>query len=609
MHSHLHLCTHCSTIRSHGASVRIAVLSFLRALCVLGGLFAFAMHSARAEVRTWQFEATVVEVDNSDIVYGDVRLGDTMRGTFRYDLSVQPDSRSALGKSFYGHPASFEGVHLQLENPRTETKLEWLPDTSNPADAYWVRVETNTSVVSGSEIALVQTMKRSDQPAPFWLVIQFESPKVLPDIALPSQFNLDDWALAGVYMTDLEFFNGLAAEIYSLTPLAEPAVPGDFDADGDADTHDYALWRANFGSTDRLDADANGNAVVDAADYLVWRHSMGSFAAGNAHLSHASVPEPAYLHFLAAASIAIISSMRAGALRRRRNLKTPITLYTLLVAVMIAVAICPLPPATAGVVADKGDAFWWVSDHQLGAANNDDFMGEFAANLNHVSVNSFSEPDRERQPIDALERIVPTAPSGGITEYAMTLGGNQPERTPGSDFLLRLDNKYIIELGFGTGDRFVPARLVDPLLRFDAPGMVSPVIENYKPIPPAIRPLLELIEHRGDSLLLQGRHNLGNFRIASFATGSLFVLPLDIPDLPLSARAHYSEAELAGLSNLEVPFTIRMHIVPEPATLALAVLGLIGMALITMCCECSIVRFHCYDGSRRNSASKPACSK
>ena len=567
MHSRLHPCT------------------FFRALCALGVFFAVTTHSARAEVLTWQFEATVVEIDNSDMVYGDVRLGDTMRGTFRYDLSVPPDSRSAPGKTIYGHPASFEGVHIQLENPRTETELEWLPDTSDPADAYWVRAETNTASVSGSEIARVQTMKRSGQLAPFWLVIQFESPRKLPATPLPTQYNLDDWVFAGVYMTDLQFFNGLAAEIYSLTPLAAPAVPGDFDADGDADTRDYALWR-------RITAPPTGSTPMPME--MQWWTQPTTLCGG---IPRAHSPQPMHTsrtHPSRNRRTSISSRPQAlqspqacatGALRRRRNLKTPNTLYTLLVAAMIAVAICPLPPATAGVVADKGDAFWWVTDHQVGAPNNDDFMGEFVANPNQVSVNSLSEPDRERQPIDALERIVPTAPSGGITEYAMTLGGNEPERTPGSDFLLRLDNKYIIELGFGTGDRFVPARLVDPLLRFDAPGMVSPVIENYKPIPPAIRPLLELIEHRGDSLLLQGRHNLGNFRISSFATGALFVLPLDIPDLPPSARAYYSEAELAGLSDFEVPLTIRMHIVPEPATLALAVLGLIGMALIIMCRE------------------------
>jgi hypothetical protein len=56
----------------------------------------------------------------------------------------------------------------------------------------------------------------------------------------------------------------------------------------------------------------------------------------------------------------------------------------------------------------------------------------------------------------------------------------------------------------------------------------------------------------------------------------MFVLPLDIPDLPSSARAYYSAAELTGLSDTDVPFTLRMHIVPEPTTLALAAFTILG---------------------------------
>jgi hypothetical protein len=196
-------------------------------------------------------------------------------------------------------------------------------------------------------------------------------------------------------------------------------------------------------------------------------------------------------------------------------------------------------------------------------------------------VNSVSPGgDRVRQRIDAIERIVPTAASTGITEYAMTLGGNQPTSPPEDTFLTSLNNKFIIELGFGTGSNFVPAHTVAPQLRFDPSDMVNPAIQNYKPIPIATLPALELKQHLGDALLLQGRYDLGNFRIGSFATSSLFVLPLDIPDLPLSARAYYSAAELTGLSDTDVPFTLRMHIVPEPTTLALAALPILGTATV-----------------------------
>ena len=34
---------------------------------------------------------------------------------------------------------------------------------------------------------------------------------------------------------------------------------------------DHDVWRATFGSTTDLRADANGDGHVDAADYVVWR--------------------------------------------------------------------------------------------------------------------------------------------------------------------------------------------------------------------------------------------------------------------------------------------------------------------------------------------------
>jgi hypothetical protein len=251
-----------------------------------------------------------------------------------------------------------------------------------------------------------------------------------------------------------------------------------------------------------------------------------------------------------------------------------------LTAILLPAAIAPRH-AKAGVVADKGDAYWWVSGLATAAPNNDDFKGQFADNPNKVRVNSAATGgDRVRQRIDAIERIVPTAASTGITEYAMTLGGSQPTSPPEDTYLTALNNKYIIELGFGTGSNFVPAHAVAPLLRFDPSDMVNPAIQNYKPIPIATLPMLELKQHLGDALLLQGRYDLGNFRIGSFSAASMFVLPLDIPDLPSSARAYYSAAELTGLSDTDVPFTLRMHIVPEPTTMALAALAILGTAIV-----------------------------
>ena len=98
-------------------------------------------------------------------------------------------------------------------------------------------------------------------------------------------------ALGNLYIVD--YAGGTSGEVYKI--LTNELIAGDYNADGEVDDEDYAVWKADFGSTTNLDADGNGNNVVDAADYAVWRdnlgnsvHDLGGSGAGN-------VPEPAAL--------------------------------------------------------------------------------------------------------------------------------------------------------------------------------------------------------------------------------------------------------------------------------------------------------------------------
>ena len=63
---------------------------------------------------------------------------------------------------------------------------------------------------------------------------------------------------------------------FAVNPVAAepPYPPGDFDHDGHVTAADYGVWRANFGSTSELAADASGNSAVDAADYVIWRRNV-----------------------------------------------------------------------------------------------------------------------------------------------------------------------------------------------------------------------------------------------------------------------------------------------------------------------------------------------
>ena len=83
-------------------------------------------------------------------------------------------------------------------------------------------------------------------------------------------------------------------------------VPGDFDADGDADARDYTIWATTFSYSeareDVMDADASGNGEIDAADYVVWRHAIEPNAP-----SSSPTPEPSTLIEFAGALIIALS--------------------------------------------------------------------------------------------------------------------------------------------------------------------------------------------------------------------------------------------------------------------------------------------------------------
>jgi hypothetical protein len=88
----------------------------------------------------------------------------------------------------------------------------------------------------------------------------------------------------------------------------------DYDGNGNVGPEDYAVWKANYGTTNS-NADGNLDGVVDGADYVVWRHAMNAGSGAGGGLTSATVPEPSTI-LLGSVAFALIGST----IVRRRHL-------------------------------------------------------------------------------------------------------------------------------------------------------------------------------------------------------------------------------------------------------------------------------------------------
>jgi hypothetical protein len=225
-----------------------------------------------------------------------------------------------------------------------------------------------------------------------------------------------------------------------------------------------------------------------------------------------------------------------------------------------------------------GTAARWVvvTQEEDLVVNSDDYVGDFDGNPNQVNINYGAY----RQSILSIERMIPTLPSGGITEYALALGGGintSDEFVSGSP--TALDSLFQVQLGFGTGENFVRALKVAPELRFDAPENVSPSVQDGFTFGSDI-PVLKLIKQESDTLTYQGASRVGDIVAVEFWFDKLLRMPVDIPDLDSALRDFYSADDLELIpSTAGVPFTIRMRPIPEPSALILTVLGLFVLAV------------------------------
>jgi hypothetical protein len=109
-------------------------------------------------------------------------------------------------------------------------------------------------------------------------------------------------------------------DLYGVDAWAHQLPWADFNADGQVDASDYALWRQNFGAavTPGSDGDANGDGVVDAEDYTIWRDQLGQ-TDGMSNLTSGQAPEPASSTLLSVGVVALLVMRSIGQRRRSQQ--------------------------------------------------------------------------------------------------------------------------------------------------------------------------------------------------------------------------------------------------------------------------------------------------
>jgi hypothetical protein len=104
-----------------------------------------------------------------------------------------------------------------------------------------------------------------------------------------------------------------------------PALPGDYNGNGEVDAADYVLWRKNnglMGGATPAQGDGTGDGNVTVEDYNFWRTNFGNSAgtgalAGNG-ASLQGVPEPSSLLLTALGAIVFIGTFFVRRFRRLR---------------------------------------------------------------------------------------------------------------------------------------------------------------------------------------------------------------------------------------------------------------------------------------------------
>jgi hypothetical protein len=194
---------------------------------VLGLDFVSCDRLLQAQVLKWNVTGTIAEIEDTDMLFPTVQLGDPVHGFLSYDLNSTPDDENP-NDVFYEHIPPFVVAGMVIKNPRDGTEIQFEADAELPSLVeVFNDLDDEEFGLSDGIIAAQFVIPQDGIPAffpPVASVGLIGPPDVLSDASLPRNLHLGDWPETAILYADFLGGTFLFAEIQSLTLVPEAST-------------------------------------------------------------------------------------------------------------------------------------------------------------------------------------------------------------------------------------------------------------------------------------------------------------------------------------------------------------------------------------------------